>query len=97
MRSESDLLIYVAGICLLELFANISIWFYLPQYVDRPKLKELKPFSHLRATLTLFVPTIATTIYTALDKTMLNNITGSMTENGYYEQATRYPKWFSCS
>ena len=39
----------------------------------------------LRATLTLFVPTIATTIYTALDKTMLNNITGSMTENGYYE------------
>ena len=28
----------MAGICLLELFANISIWFYLPQYVDRPKL-----------------------------------------------------------
>ena len=92
VRSESDLLIYVAGICLLELFANISIWFYLPQYVDRPKLKELKPFSHLRATLTLFVPTIATTIYTALDKTMLNNITGSMTENGYYEQANKISK-----
>ena len=82
----------MAGICLLELFANISIWFYLPQYVDRPKLKELKPFSHLRATLTLFVPTIATTIYTALDKTMLNNITGSMTENGYYEQANKISK-----
>ena len=80
------------GVCLLELFANISIWFYLPQYVDRPKLKELKPFSHLRATLTLFVPTIATTIYTALDKTMLNNITGSMTENGYYEQANKISK-----
>ena len=92
VRSESDLLIYVAGICLLELFANISIWFYLPQYVDRPKLKELKPFSHLGATLTLFVPTIATTIYTALDKTMLNNITGSMTENGYYEQANKISK-----
>ena len=92
VRSESDLLIYVAGVCLLELFANISIWFYLPQYVDRPKLKELKPFSHLRATLTLFVPTIATTIYTALDKTMLNNITGSMTENGYYEQANKISK-----
>ena len=43
VRSESDLLIYVAGVCLLELFANISIWFYLPQYVDRPKLKELRP------------------------------------------------------
>ena len=67
VRSESDLLIYVAGICLLELFANISIWFYLPQYVDRPKLKELKPFSHLRAT-------------------------GSMTENGYYEQANKISK-----
>ena len=92
VRSESDLLIYVAGVCLLELFANISIWFYLPQYVDRPKLKELKPFSHLMATLTLFVPTIATTIYTALDKTMLNNITGSMTENGYYEQANKISK-----
>ena len=58
----------------------------------RAYLKELKPFSHLRATLTLFVPTIATTIYTALDKTMLNNITGSMTENGYYEQANKISK-----
>lgn len=92
VRTQKDLLIYVAGICLLELFANISIWFYLPQYVDRPRLGELHPFSHFRATLILFVPTIATTIYTALDKTMLNSITGSMTENGYYEQAGKIYK-----
>lgn len=92
VKTPKDLLIYVAGICLLEFLANISIWFYLPQYVDRPKLNELHPFSHLRATLTLFVPTIATTIYTALDKTMLNSMTGGMTENGYYEQAGKIYK-----
>ncbi len=92
VHSKSDLILYVAGMCILELLSNLSIWLYLPKYVDRPKLRELHPFSHLRATIALFIPTVATTLYTALDKTMLNGITGATIENGYYEQANKISK-----
>lgn len=92
IHSKSDLILYVAGMCILELLSNLSIWLYLPKYVDRPNFRELHPFSHLRATIALFIPTVATTLYTALDKTMLNGITGATIENGYYEQANKISK-----
>lgn len=76
----------------MELLSNLSIWFYVPKYVDRPDFKKLHPFSHLRATIALFIPTVATTIYTAMDKTMLNQITHTTIENGYYEQASKISK-----
>ena len=44
---------------------------------------------HLKQTLIYFVPTIATSIYTVLDKTMIGVITQNANENGYYEQATK--------
>lgn len=92
VKNENDLLIYVGGLCLLELAANLSIWFYLPKYIDRPVFKEMHPLRHLKPTIALFIPTIASTIYINLDKTMLTQITGSPTENGYYEQAFKIYK-----
>lgn len=92
VHNKDDLVIYVAGMCIMELLSNLSIWFYVPKYVDRPDFKKLHPFSHLRATIALFIPTVATTIYTAMDKTMLNQITHTTIENGYYEQASKISK-----
>ena len=92
IRSKDDLIFYVLGMCVMELISNISIWFYIPKYVDRPEWKELRPFSHLRATCSLFIPTVATTIYTMMDKTMLGVLTDGCYENGYYEQATKMSK-----
>ena len=82
VKSPNDLLIYVGGLCLLELASNLSIWFYVPQYINRPNFKQLHPIRHLKPTIALFIPTIASTIYINLDKTMLNEITGSPIENG---------------
>lgn len=92
IKSKEDLILYVCGVCILELLGNISIWIYVPRYIDRPKLRELKPFSHLKATFSLFIPTVATTIYTMMDKTMLGIFTDGCYENGYYEQATKLSK-----
>lgn len=36
-----------------------------------------------------FIPTIATSIYTVLDKTLIGVITQNDAQNGYYEQATK--------
>ncbi len=92
IHDEGDLPIYILGLCILEFLSNFSVWFYLPQYVDKPSLRKLRPFSHFKATFSLFIPTVATTIYTRIDITMIHIFSVSTTENGYYEQATKLSK-----
>ncbi len=92
VKSEKDLLIYVAGMSVFEFIGNSSVWCFLPKLVDKPALKELHPFRHLKPTVALFMPTIASTIYINLDKTMLQQITGNITENGYYDQSFKIYK-----
>ena len=64
----------------------------LPKFVDRPKLRDLHPTRHLKTVFSLFLPTIAISIYTVLDKTMIGIITNDSFENGYYEQAIKMSK-----
>ena len=66
-----------------------KIYSSLLKIVDRPNWRKIKPFTNLRVILSLFVPTIAISIYTVLDKTMIGVITGLEAENGYYEQAMK--------
>ena len=56
------------------------------------KLKELKPFRHLKSTILLFIPQIAIQVYTLLDKTMIGKIISDKSEVGYYEQAQKIVK-----
>ena len=52
----------------------------------KPKLKNIK--IHFKETLVYFIPAIATSIYTILNKVLIGAITSNPSENGYYEQAT---------
>ena len=52
----------------------------------------LQIFGHVKQTFAYFIPTIATSVYTVLDKTMIGAITDNAKENGYYEQATKIVK-----
>lgn len=91
VRGKDDLFLYVAGMVLLAFASNLSIWFYLPQYIDRPVWKELHPMRHLKPTLALFIPSVAMSIYTVFDKTMIGLFSNNF-ENGYYEQALKISK-----
>lgn len=72
------------------LIGNISMWTYLPKLLSKVDFKTLHPFKvHLKQTFLYFIPTIATSVYTVLDKTMIGAITNSEELNGYYEQATK--------
>ena len=79
------MLIFAAG----TLLGNLSMWLFLPQYVDKPDWKNLRIWRHFKNTLIYFVPTIATSVYTVMDKTLIGLITRSNEQNGYYEQATK--------
>lgn len=68
---------------------NLSLWAGMRRNLSRVSWKELRPLRHLKGTLIFFLPTIATSIYTVLDKTLIGLITQNTSENGAYEQATK--------
>ncbi len=91
IRKKEDLLLYVALTAATGLLGNISMWGYLKGQVEKPVLRELRPLRHLKETLVYFIPTIATSVYTILDKTMLGWFSGAnKSQNGYYEYATGF-------
>lgn len=89
VHQKSDLLLYVALIATTGLLGNISMWTYLPKYLKKVDFRSLHVARHYKETLIYFVPTVATSIYTVLDKAMIGWITKDDFENGYYEQATK--------
>lgn len=89
VRSHDDLPVYCAIMGGGTLLCNISLWIGIGKYVDLLDFKQLKPFRHLQGTLIFFLPSIATTLYTVVDKTLIGVITRSTYENGCYEQATK--------
>lgn len=92
VKDEDDLGLYTLIQSLAVILSNISLWLYLPKYLVKVNIKELKPLKLLLPTLILFLPTIATSIYTSLDKTMIGIITGNDAENGNYEYAEKLVK-----
>lgn len=92
VKEKDDLLIYAIGIGLFSLLGSLSLWLRLSKYVCRIPKSSLHPFRDYKTVISLFVPTVATYVYTVLDKTMIGVITGSAAENGYYEQAMKISK-----
>ena len=91
IRTKNDLLLYVSLTAATGLLGNISMWGYLRQFVGKPDISQLRPFRHLKETFVYFIPTIGTSVYTILDKTMLGWFTGQdKSQNGYYEYATGF-------
>ena len=89
VKTSGDLPVYCAIMGGGTLIGNLTLWVNLRKCVDRVPIRTLRPFRHLSGTLVFFLPAIATTIYTVLDKTLIGVITQSTYENGIYEQATK--------
>lgn len=90
VRSKNDTVLYVAIMASTGLLGNISMWTYLPKMLVHVDKRSIHPFrKHLKQTLAYFIPTIATSVYTVLDKTMIGAIEKTPDENAYYEQATK--------
>ena len=89
VKSKNDLVLYIFLNSLVLMIGNLSMWVFLPKMLVKinPRTFELK--KHFKETLIYFIPTIATTIYTVLDKTLIGAITHDNYQNGYYEQATK--------
>lgn len=89
VRDAGDTDIYIAISGLSALLGGVSMWGYLPRFVHRVPISTLRILPHFRETLIYFIPTVATSVYTVLDKTLIGLITQSAEQNGYYDQATK--------
>lgn len=89
VKSREDLYKYFLIYVISNLLGNMSFWLFLKRYVEKVKISELNIFKHLKPTIALFIPQMATQIYTVLDKTMIGSIVANKSEVGYYEQAQK--------
>lgn len=90
VKNSSDLNKYFIIYVLSTFIGNVSLWIYMPKYIC--KINKLNIFRHLKPTLALFIPQVATQIYTVLDKTMIGAMVQDKSEVGYYEQAQKIVK-----
>ena len=92
IKNPKDINIYLLIYVLSTLIGNLSLWLYLPKYINKVLFKDLKIIRHFKPTVALFVPQIAIQVYTVLDKTMIGTIITDKSEVGYYEQAQKIIK-----
>lgn len=92
VKEKNDLWKYLLIYSLSDFLGNVTLWFYVPKYISKPVLNKLSYIYHIQPILSLFVPQIATQVYTVLDKTMVGNITNDMSEVGYYDNAQKIVK-----
>lgn len=89
VKSRDDLWIYITLLAVTTLLANISIYTQLHRYVDGPQInKHMIPF-HLKGSLTLFLPQVASLFYLQVDKVMLEWLTGATNQVSFYDQAEK--------
>lgn len=86
VKKPSDLALYVAIMCLGGLISSLSLWPFLREEVYPPNIKKLNLKHHLRYTILLFLPTIATQIYIVANRTMIGMM-DSITHAGFYQQS----------
>lgn len=92
VKSAGDVWIYALCTAGSTLGANLLMWFGLRKRLCKIRINELEYKKHIKPVMLLFVPNIAITLYTVLDKTMINLLTNGTQEfkdysNGCYEQA----------
>lgn len=89
VHNKSDLKYYIMLTATSTLLSNMFLWIGVNKYIDKPPFKELQFSKHFKDVFIYFIPTIAGSVYQILDKSVINWVTHSNSENGYYEQAYR--------
>lgn len=92
VRGGEDLLVYAFLLAGLTFTSNVYLCFVARKFIGKISFSKLEVRKHFTGIAKLFIPTIAVSMYAALDKTMLGIIAPDMFQSGYYEQAEKMVK-----
>ncbi|AEX85641.1 membrane protein involved in the export of O-antigen and teichoic acid [Marinitoga piezophila KA3] len=88
IKEQSDLWKYFLINSLTPVIANISLWGFIKKYIIFVKPHIKKAYSYFPRVIKVFLPTIAISIYSMLDKLMLG-IFSTKTQVGYYDYSQK--------
>ena len=89
VKTENDIVNYTLVLSVGNLLATIIMYFSFHKGdVQKPDFKNLHLFTHFRCAFAFFIPSLAVTLFTSLNQTMLGAMSSSL-ENGYYSQASK--------
>jgi Membrane protein involved in the export of O-antigen and teichoic acid len=91
VKSFNDLSVYILILSLSLLIGNMTLFPNLRRYIGKIDFKSLKIWQHLKPSMALFIPQIATQIYLVVNKTMLGSMT-SVQYAGYFDQSDKMIK-----
>ena len=84
VKEQDDLLLYMIIMTASTMLGNLSMWMYVPRFLEKVDFRQLTFRKHFHETLIYFIPSIATSVYTVLDRTLIGLITQNKAENGFY-------------
>lgn len=88
VKEQSDLWLYALGLSLTTILSNLIMWSKLFGKIQYVKFRELQILKNVKPSLVIFLPTLAVSIYSVLDKTMIGLLSSNPDyQNGCYEQA----------
>lgn len=91
VKGPEDLWIYVLAIA-GAFFANqVLIWPFVRRYVDFRRPTAAETYRHLMPSLGLFIPVVAVSIYTIIDKVMLGTMS-SVEQLGFFEYSEKFSR-----
>lgn len=91
VKSENDVYKYALITTTGTLFANLILFLKARALIGIPNHREMRSCRHIKRILILFIPCLAISIYTVMDKVMLGSMT-QMREVGFYESSERMIK-----
>lgn len=88
VRRQEDLELYALLLSLSQLLGVVIMWPTIFKIIKMVSIKELEFRKHITPTILIFLPTLAVTVYSVFDKTMIGLLAKNPDyENGCYEQA----------
>ena len=89
VKKPEDLWIYILIVVSADFLGNVSMWLSLKKYIVKIDFHSINIWPHFKETLVYFIPSIASSIYLVLDKTLIGIITQDNSQNGFYEEANK--------
>ena len=89
VHRPEDLMKYIIILSASTMLGNLSMWIYVPRFLEPVDFKTLRIRHHLKETMVYFIPSVATSVYTVLDKTLIGEITRDEAENGFYDSVLK--------
>lgn len=88
VKNKDDLYLYGLIMVIGPLLEQCILWRFLSRYISFEKINFKEVTAHIIPNLILFVPVIAVSLYTIMDRVMLG-LMSNMMEVGYYENANK--------